>query len=86
VGTGHDTVRVHRPVFDARSLPEATVKDDKPGNGEDFRHINFFRALLFRIWGPSDQGPNGPLAGTKYDPLLKKARERQRREERRERP
>jgi hypothetical protein len=69
-------------MYDPADAEEAVMTDDKP-NDEGLRHISFFRALLFKIWGPSDLGPSGPLAGTKYDPALKKQRELRRQEERR---
>ncbi|MBL7501922.1 hypothetical protein I6A84_40675 [Frankia sp. CNm7] len=52
---------------------------------EGFRHINFFHAMLLKAFGPPELGENGPLAGTRYDPALKRARAQRQWEERRAR-
>jgi len=61
---------------------EETVRKDQPQTADQPRRIGFFRAMAFTIWGPADLGPDHPLAGTKYDPAVKRARELQRRQAR----
>ena len=62
----------------------AVEKESRPNSGEGLRRINFFQAMLFRIYGPADLGFNGPLAGTKYCPVAKRQRELRRWEEHRQ--
>ena len=57
-------------------------KADRRTDEEGLRHINFFHAMLLRVFGPADLGSAGPLAGTKYDPAIRRERERRRWEER----
>jgi hypothetical protein len=43
---------------------------------QGLRHISWFGAALFRVFGPADL-PNGPLKGTRYDPLYRQQRRRE---------
>ena len=59
------------------------MKETKPNGSEGLRHIGFVQAMLLRIYGPADLGSRGPLAGTKYDPAIRRQRELRRCETRR---
>ena len=42
-----------------------------------FRHITWLSAMLFRVFGPAHI-PDGPLAGTRYDPVYRQRLQRER--------
>jgi hypothetical protein len=42
---------------------------------EGLRHISWLSAMLFRVFGPADM-PNGPLGGTRYDPVYRQHHQR----------
>lgn len=48
-------------------------------SGLQVRRINAFYAALLQVFGPSDT-PDGPLAGTRFDPELVSRREHERAE------
>ncbi|ONH29464.1 hypothetical protein [Pseudofrankia asymbiotica] len=59
------------------------AKGDTDDTGDKgYRHINFFRAMLIKAMGPAELGENSPLAGTKYDPALTKAKAQRKARER----
>jgi hypothetical protein len=43
---------------------------------EGLRHVTWFGAMLFRVFGPADSA-HGPLEGTRYDPLYRQQHHRE---------